>query len=458
MAEQFKVIFTGHLHDGVTSEQAAEQFASRFNCGLDRATRLVQSSRDVVIKAGIDRQKAEKYAAALESLGMEARIDGALVLQLEGDEPEAPAATAFNQTTASVSGGANLAMADSDTVTSAGSPRVCPKCASDEIEDDKCLGCGIIISKYLALQAEAPNGQVMGHVSAAPVTADENGAGKESTEETGAVTDDATSPPQKPEVVYQMGSANPYQAPHANLHEATEPGDMTGPASVSAGNGWRWLAEAFLYFKRNPVAWIMTFLAWILISVIVSFIPLVGSLVIWLVSPVITAGYMLGCQEQEEGGDFQFGHLFAGFSQNLGQLILVGVLYLVGTVAIGVGIAFFAGGAALLFGNVAGAGMGPEVMSAVLLPMLLAMAAIIPLIMAYWFAPVLVVLHGMSAISAMKTSFMGCLKNVLPFLIYGVMLTILFVLATIPFGLGWLIVMPMMVASIYTAYRDIFFG
>jgi uncharacterized membrane protein len=66
-------------------------------------------------------------------------------------------------------------------------------------------------------------------------------------------------------------------------------------------------------------------------------------------------------------------------------------------------------------------------------------------------------LHQMGAVEAMKQSFLGCLKNVLPFLLYGVILFIAGFIASIPVLLGWLIAGPLLAASIYTAYRDIYF-
>jgi hypothetical protein len=37
-----------------------------------------------------------------------------------------------------------------------------------------------------------------------------------------------------------------------------------------------------------------------------------------------------------------------------------------------------------------------------------------------------------------------------------VLLFILAILASIPFGLGWLVVLPMFVGSVYAGYKDIF--
>jgi uncharacterized membrane protein len=80
----------------------------------------------------------------------------------------------------------------------------------------------------------------------------------------------------------------------------------------------------------------------------------------------------------------------------------------------------------------------------------------VPLYMALWFAPALIVFHRMAPVDALKASFSACLKNMVPFLIYGVILLALCVVAAIPFGLGFLVLAPVVIASIYTGYRDIF--
>ena len=57
----------------------------------------------------------------------------------------------------------------------------------------------------------------------------------------------------------------------------------------------------------------------------------------------------------------------------------------------------------------------------------------------------------------MGQSFRACLKNIVPFLLYGIVFFFLFVLAAIPLGLGFLVVIPVLIASIYTSYRDVFY-
>ena len=58
--------------------------------------------------------------------------------------------------------------------------------------------------------------------------------------------------------------------------------------------------------------------------------------------------------------------------------------------------------------------------------------------------------------AAIRMSFSACLKNVMPFLIYGLVFLFIFIIAVLPFGMGLLVAFPLMYASTYAAYRDIF--
>ena len=44
----------------------------------------------------------------------------------------------------------------------------------------------------------------------------------------------------------------------------------------------------------------------------------------------------------------------------------------------------------------------------------------------------------------------------MPFLLYGIVFFVIFFIAAIPFGLGLFVAFPLLYASSYAAYRDIF--
>lgn len=228
---------------------------------------------------------------------------------------------------------------------------------------------------------------------------------------------------------------------------------------LPAGRGAGWFREGLALFGRDWLIWIVNTILLLVILIVLGMIPLV-SILTNILAPIFTGGLMLGCRSLDEGGRLEVGHLFAGFTHNSGRLAAVGGLYLLGTILVMIAAALVVLALGVDFGTMMTEpeAMTPEQGSSLLVGALVMLALFVPLLMAYWFAPALVVLHDLGAMQAMKLSFRGCLKNILPFLIYGLVGLLLAVLATIPFGLGWLALVPVMTASIYVGYKDIYLG
>lgn len=259
-----------------------------------------------------------------------------------------------------------------------------------------------------------------------------------------------------------MSEPNPYAAPRAPVADeaAVPPANfLPGGRGVPAARGWQWIVAGWDYFKRSAGMWIAIVVSLAVIFIVLAMVPILGSLAALVLTPVFTAGLMIGCRAQEEGRDLEIGHVFAGFRERFGALASVGLIYLALSIVI-----------ALVVGLATGAGMwqlmgggepDPVAMGAagltVLLAFLVMLALMLPVMMAVWFAAPLVVFHGQGPGEAMKTSFVACLKNIVPFLVYGAILLVAGVAASIPFGLGWLVLGPVIAASIYASYRDIFF-
>lgn len=231
-----------------------------------------------------------------------------------------------------------------------------------------------------------------------------------------------------------------------------------GGRTVAAGRGWDWIVEAFAMFRKQPGMWILIAVALCAMFVVIGMIPLLGNFASALLFPIFLGGLMLGCKDLQRDGPFEFEHLFAGFRQKTGDLVLVGAFNLIGWVVIVFAVLAVVGGGVfvgVMRGGVEGAGIS---IASMLIALLLVAALSVPLYMATWFAPVLIVLQNMSAGEAIKASFLACLRNWLAFLVYGLVLMALGIVAAIPLGLGYLVLIPVGIASIYTAYQDIFCG
>lgn len=230
-----------------------------------------------------------------------------------------------------------------------------------------------------------------------------------------------------------------------------------------AAAGWRWIADGFALFMKQPLLWVGVIVVLMIIQMVLSLVPLSS-----LLAPVFTGGLVLAARHCDVSANMQLGDLFAGFGQSFGRLFMIGLLWLLGMILIGIVAATVlmlsvgVGNLELLAASEDLAG-DPALLAALggglFITLLVVAVLLAPLLMAYWFAPALVIFNpGRGAYDAMLQSLRGCLCNWLPLLVYGLILLPLFALAALTMGLGFLVLLPVVAASNYLAYKDVFFG
>lgn len=224
---------------------------------------------------------------------------------------------------------------------------------------------------------------------------------------------------------------------------------------VPAANAWFWIVNGFSIFRAYPAMWIILLLIYLAIMVPLSMLPLIGSLLSTLLAPVFAAGLMHGARAVVHHHDLEINHLFEGFKRNTSQLIAIGGMYMLSLLLVAVVVVMILDKETTEL-LVQGKDLSPEQADGMLMPMLIGFLLILPVLMAYWFAPVLAGLHQLSATAAMKLSFAACFSNMLPFFLYGIMFTLLLIISILPFGLGLVVVVPLMMTSLYSSYADVF--
>ena len=256
-------------------------------------------------------------------------------------------------------------------------------------------------------------------------------------------------------------ATDPYAAPKAHVADAPAAplaGNFIAEGrAMPAGNGWSWITAAWGIFRQQPGIWILVLIIFLVLAFALAFIPLLGNIAMTLLLPVFVGGLMIGCRAIEQGEALEVGHLFAGFREHAGKLVLVGLFSLIALIVVVLIIGLLVGGSMFAFGTAGRSDPGLAA-TGVLLAVLLGFALGLPIYMAIWFAPALVVFHDFEVVAALKASFFACLKNILTFLVYGVVMFVLAIVASIPILLGWLVLGPVIFASVYTAYRDVFFA
>jgi hypothetical protein len=261
---------------------------------------------------------------------------------------------------------------------------------------------------------------------------------------------------------------NPYQSPSVDVVSASPEANaefIDGGRAVPAGNGLTWIGTGWSIFTQSPIAWIVCAVIIFVILFVLGLIPILGGLISSILIMVLAGGLMLGCQAQYAGRPLEIGDLFAGFKDKAGPLIILGLLYVASTLVllfvVGIMFAIFIGSTglfgALLSGNQEA--LGPMMAgSIVALFVILAVSLLllVPIVMAFLFSPALVSLQNVSPVAAVRMSFFACLKNIGPIILFFIVGFVILVIATLPFGLGLLVAMPLMYGAIHAAYRDIF--
>lgn len=248
---------------------------------------------------------------------------------------------------------------------------------------------------------------------------------------------------------------------------AGNPAGVLASRTAPLARGAGWVTDGFRGFAADPGAWLGISILMVVLSLLVQgLLPVLGTVIVFLLSPVLVGGLMQAMAERDGGRALRVGDLLRAFSgPHVGALVRIGaVSLLLNVLAFSLMLAFVDYVAVLdvltkLAQNEDMLRAASDLTYALglLTGALLYIALLIPITMLVWFAPALVVLEGEGALPAMKHSFVGCARNFMPYLVYGLVGLVLFPLVLVfTFGLGFLVLVPVGLVSIHVAYRDIF--
>ena len=252
---------------------------------------------------------------------------------------------------------------------------------------------------------------------------------------------------------------------------------MTPAHIVPAVHGPGWLAQGWRLFRVAPLAWLLLVFAYWFLMALISIPPLIGVVAASILVPPFATGFMAVSRAAERGGPIALGLLFEGFRRRPDVQLTLGGIYFLSLVLV-LGASALADGGAFARLLLGGEQPEPEMISsgAFLYAILVAAALYIPVMLAFWFAPVLAAWHGIGALKALFFSLFACLMNWRAFLAYCVAAALLTLVP--PFivlsAAGLLmhgaerasvvslvfpmviVLLPTVFASFYASYRDVF--
>ena len=244
--------------------------------------------------------------------------------------------------------------------------------------------------------------------------------------------------------------------------------DRTTPprAGLDASRGLQWWSGALtgLFGTTGQLGtWVLMALAYIVLSLMLHLIPVLGFVSSLPLNFVFSGGLLLAASRTARGAVPPFADLFAGFGARAGPLLSAGILVFLACMAVFLGM-LMVGAWAVISAVVGGLldtmtlpdptawGIGLGTAGALLLCLL----ALVPISMAAWLAPALIMMRGVAPVDALRMSLTACQRNLGALTVYGLVGILFAVAATLLLGLGWLVVVPLIYLSTFAAYEDIF--
>lgn len=221
---------------------------------------------------------------------------------------------------------------------------------------------------------------------------------------------------------------------------------------VAPERGLGWFQSGWQMFTAAIGAWLLATVIFLALALILSLIPPIGNLVLALISPPLTAGFLLMARSAQEGETVRVGLLFQGLAEPgiRGSLLGLGLVSVIGTVIGGIFLAIT--GAAGLAGAEPVVGLSP----AILLGWLLYFGIMVLVALALFFAVPLVTFTRRGAWPSVQYSLAACLQNLGAVILFFFAYLVLAFLAALPLGLGFLILIPVVMGAIYQAYQEVF--
>jgi uncharacterized membrane protein len=232
---------------------------------------------------------------------------------------------------------------------------------------------------------------------------------------------------------------------------------------VDAGLALEWYKKSWSLLLKEPALFSLQFIMFYLLQIgVLALGPLssFASNILWC---ILAAGFFYTCEKIDKGEPVKFSDFFKGFEKNTRPLIILG-FYLTGILLL---YSIFAIAMVVLIGGlsvVSYLNNLQELMDYFMANLLigifvLSLAVFVPmavLMMASLFSPALVFFHDLKPVDAMKKSLHACAHNPMVFLLHGVWFVLFAIIAVIPFGMGLIILIPVVHLTIYYAYRDLF--
>ena len=233
------------------------------------------------------------------------------------------------------------------------------------------------------------------------------------------------------------------------------------PRKLPAAQGLQWINAGFRLYRKNPLLLSAAFGVAFGVVMALGLIPGLGGALSDLAWPLAVAGFMAVYRALDEDQELELPQFLSGLQPVALSLMTIGAIQLLAMLVIGKVMLGMGFDPQAIMDTAKRGDASPQEMQALInqsMPAVMTgLLLFTPLMMATWFAPALVLFGGARPLTALGISLKAVLRNWTAMLLNGLALgLLLFVAALVPFMLGLLVAMPILLASLYASYQAIF--
>ncbi len=210
-------------------------------------------------------------------------------------------------------------------------------------------------------------------------------------------------------------------------------------------------------FKKNPGGYIAYTLLYIIISLTITFIPILGILIRITVNPALKVGTPITAHIQEKYSYYEFGNFFKGFEHitqllianiitNVFNFIFLTLLFIIFDFTVIV---------SLFIGNLETISEYYDQITTMGLGLLVIGILFIYVVISFRWTNYLIVFHQYDAVSAIKTSWALTNKKWIFHLAFALLAGLMLLAGVIALFVGIIFVIPIIFAADYAGYADV---
>lgn len=220
--------------------------------------------------------------------------------------------------------------------------------------------------------------------------------------------------------------------------------------TVPATRAVDWFKQGWAIFSKDMVNWVLMALVTGVGFLLLNFLPIIGQIAMCLLIPAVIGGFLYAAQQAANGAPVKLEYLWIVLqdAQKRNQFLALGGILFAAVVTVGIiSVAFV--GDSLLRGAITG--LGGLGFGGMLFMLIVGFVFFV----LFYYTTALMMFRNLPLFDALKACVSMASIQVVPLLVFFLIYAVLSFIASIPFGLGMLVLLPVFIAAIYASCADL---